>query len=475
MPLQLTEDNIDELTTKIEFRKLHLTFQHAIIATSMLLPEMNLRHIWIDSLCIIQDQDSKEDWLIEAPKMGLIYRSAVVCFAATFGKNGKAGLFHERNDLSLRPYLVHPDWDTIGRTFVCEDRRSEKSMLTDSALGQRGWCFQEAILAPRIIHFSARQLFWGCSTLTANEGNPRGLPERYPSQKSFSLDTRAKHIDGPHGKPETQPYRIWDEMVSLYTQCRLTRGTDKLVAIGGLALSLQNRLQGIDTYVAGLSRSQLPQTLVWELIDCRSGPGAHRLEPWRAPSWSWASTDGQIDLKSSHSESLTAIAHTEIIDLRISYRNNNIALGVTEGGLWIRGPIALVDLEISHSKEKVADSSKDQSFPLRLKGVKFKEVIIQGKLWKKGSGPRRFDTRLGHLTTRPIYALLISSDNAVSKGLMIQRHRENPGWWEMCGRFTLYEADDRATFLQQAATTTLEGCVCQNHDNESVAHTIVLV
>jgi len=40
-----------------------LTFQHAIIFTRRL----GFRHIWIDSLCIIQD--SKPDWEEQAAKM----------------------------------------------------------------------------------------------------------------------------------------------------------------------------------------------------------------------------------------------------------------------------------------------------------------------------------------------------------------------------------------------------------------------
>ena len=58
---------------------------------------------------------------------------------------------------------------------------------------------------------------------------------------------------------------------------------------------------------------------------------------------------------------------------------------------------------------------------------------------------------------------------------MLQRHSEKPERWERCGHFMLYEAEGRATFLKQSATTTLEGCVCENHDNESGEHTIVLV
>ena len=176
-------------------------------------------------------------------------------------------------------------------------------------------------------------------------------------------------------------------MVSLYSQCKMSKSSDKIVAIGSLALSLQKRFEGIDTYVAGLWRSQLPETLVWNLIDCRSGPGAHRPKDWRAPSWSWASTDGQVHLDS---KSPTSIAHAKIIDLRISYRIDNIALGITEAELQIRGAIALVDLEFSHSKEDLADSSKYGRFPFKLKGANFKEVSIQGRNWKKGSGTCRY-------------------------------------------------------------------------------------
>lgn len=114
-------------------------------------------------------------------------------------------------------------------------------------------------------------------------------------------------------------------------------------------------------------------------------------------------------------------------------------------------------------------------FILRLRGAKFKDVIYQGKPLKNGSGPCRFDTRLGHLTTSPIYALLIFSDGAVLQGLMIQRHSDRPECWERCGWFTLYEPEDRDTFLKQAAITSLEGCVCGSHDDESGEHIIVLV
>jgi len=469
-PFQLTTENIQDLTKKIEFLKLGLTFRHAVIATKFLPDELNVRYIWIDSLCIIQN--SKEDKDKEIPKMGLIYRNALICLAAKFGKDGRAGLFRKRNAQSLQSHMVRPEWDEKGRTFACEDRRPEQTMLESSDIGKCAWCFQEAILAPRILHFSVQQFFWECSTLTLNEAYPKGIPKRGSFRKTISLDSWTWHQPGANGDRETEQYRIWDSMVQRYSQCQMSENSDKLVAIGSLALSLQNRLHGIDTYVAGLWSSQLAQALVWKLIDCDSGPGIHKSKPWRALSWSWAATDGQALLRHRVQ---TSSVHATIIDLDVRYNDDNLVLGVTKAELRIRGPIALCDLQFTHSQEELADKSKYRSFKSKLKGVEFKDTVFRGEPVEKGANPCQFDTRLGHLTQDPIYAILILSAGSSSKGLMIQKHPERTGCFERCGRFALYEAEDQETFFKQCRITSLEGCICQNCDLGLGEHAILLL
>jgi hypothetical protein len=56
-------------------------------------------YIWIDSLCIIQDQ--QEDWQIESSKMGDVYRNSLFTIAATGFSDGHKGLFVERDPLVL--------------------------------------------------------------------------------------------------------------------------------------------------------------------------------------------------------------------------------------------------------------------------------------------------------------------------------------------------------------------------------------
>jgi hypothetical protein len=52
---------------------------------------IGIRYFWIDSFCIIQGD--REDWHLEAAKMGDIYRNAALVVAALGAKNAEEGLF----------------------------------------------------------------------------------------------------------------------------------------------------------------------------------------------------------------------------------------------------------------------------------------------------------------------------------------------------------------------------------------------
>src|SRR5207248_2982479 len=66
------------------------TFRDAIAVTRTL----RVRYLWIDSLCIIQDD--RDDWAKESPKMGLIYTNAILTIAASAARDSSCGLFSHR-------------------------------------------------------------------------------------------------------------------------------------------------------------------------------------------------------------------------------------------------------------------------------------------------------------------------------------------------------------------------------------------
>lgn len=103
-PLVTTKNNICSMKTFIPWGELPNTFQDAITVTRTL----GLKYIWIDSLCIVQDD--AQDWEREAAKMALIFEAAYVTIAATAASNGSVCLFSEFVSSFLIPNqaLPHP-------------------------------------------------------------------------------------------------------------------------------------------------------------------------------------------------------------------------------------------------------------------------------------------------------------------------------------------------------------------------------
>jgi len=103
---------------------------------------------------------------------------------------------------------------------------------------------------------------------------------------------------------------MWMNLVEMYSARRLTKSSDKLIAISAVAqvisqLPSPGAVGGATRpplrYLAGLFQEYLPGQLAWFMKhpDDQRGqdPVAHepqKLSPYRAPTWSWASRDGQI-------------------------------------------------------------------------------------------------------------------------------------------------------------------------------------
>lgn len=77
-PLRSLNGNIEDMKTRVNPEDLNNTFKNAIEVTKRL----GLRYIWIDSLCIIQDDSN--DWEEQAAQMVSIYKNAHVTIAPGF-------------------------------------------------------------------------------------------------------------------------------------------------------------------------------------------------------------------------------------------------------------------------------------------------------------------------------------------------------------------------------------------------------
>ncbi|WAO94579.1 HET domain-containing protein [Fusarium falciforme] len=73
----------------IELKGLPQTFQDAVEVAR----ELKLRYLWIDALCIIQDEDDHEDWKRECGNMASIYRNSYLTIAAAWATSANGGCF----------------------------------------------------------------------------------------------------------------------------------------------------------------------------------------------------------------------------------------------------------------------------------------------------------------------------------------------------------------------------------------------
>ena len=180
-------------------------FQDALHFTAFL----GCQHLWIDSLCIIQD--SEEDKAVEISKMKDIYQGCYLTIAAADAKNCYEGLYISRPCSGI-PDLSFKWWEPSRNREFSANLRVEvihcidkdglpdvddlNSLYLEGPLSQRAWTLQERILPPRVLHFSNSQLVWECHSTTAYEGSTN--PAEYSSpriQMALGRETISPQFD----------------------------------------------------------------------------------------------------------------------------------------------------------------------------------------------------------------------------------------------------------------------------------------
>lgn len=298
-PLTLTLDTLAPFKKGIPWNTLPKTFADAIVFTR----NMGIRYIWIDSLCIIQD--CADDWASQSAVMCEIYTGSYLNLAATAAADCRGGLFAERDERLVQPLRVTQPpppgkSSSIGdlfRYYDAVDTGEWQRDVEDAPLCQRGWIVQERVLSRRCLHFGKRQLYWECTSMMASESVPLGYPDSDWGFKSFDPLLPNRTSTG------TALVETWGLLLDKYTRAGLTEETDKLVAIAGLAKALAAQ-SGIQ-YRSGLWNYRLEQQLLWFAESPLKRP-----DVFRAPSWSWASTNSTIcfnTYKEAHAITISSV------------------------------------------------------------------------------------------------------------------------------------------------------------------------
>ncbi len=306
-----TAKTLQDRISGIPWTSLSRTFQEAITFTRSL----KVRYLWIDSLCIVQDD--KHDWEQEAARIAMIYENSFLTLAATKSTNGQGGMF---SNLNVHELVVNVH-DTSYHLYV---RRLIKHLHNDPQefpLLSRAWVLQERLLSPRVLHFTNGELAWECREDMHCEC------DRLSDDSTNAADTeKAKFSDALANASTSILRKTWHEIVSTYSGLNLTKPSDKFPAISGLVKALSRhwtitpvhsnilRTSQDNRCLAGLWQQTFLHDLLWRTrIDWRCA----RPTTWRAPSWSWASINTKVyfeDAKDGYESSDSAEVHDVICD-----------------------------------------------------------------------------------------------------------------------------------------------------------------
>ncbi|KAF2009125.1 HET-domain-containing protein, partial [Aaosphaeria arxii CBS 175.79] len=287
LPIMTLSGNLEAHKQKVSWEKLPRTFRDAIRVTRRLA----VRYLWIDSLCIIQDD--KNDWLVEAARMGRVYQESYLTIAATAAPNGDGGLFPSSSAPAktrfheLKPSSTGQQGQDVDESSMFLRRQlNHDAFSTFSPDGPRlltrGWVYQERVLSQRVIHFSDDELLWECRGRFACEcGSAQARTSQIATVKQGQADGRAgstwrvgysaansagynfdDHVAHNTGEAVHRPKR-YRAMVSDYTRLHLTFARDRLPAFAGIARLYGGAGRG--DYVAGLWTGSLASDLLWEV------------------------------------------------------------------------------------------------------------------------------------------------------------------------------------------------------------------
>ncbi|KDR69159.1 hypothetical protein GALMADRAFT_104107 [Galerina marginata CBS 339.88] len=277
--IRLERNNIAELSTKGALLDLRHHIPKTISEAIDLVKLIGERYLWVDSLCLIQDDD--DDMLDGISHMDLVYHCAVLTIIEAHGVDANAGLpgLHPGSRDVVQDIIeVLPGIKMTTTTGVY----NAMGFRSAGAHKTRGWTLQELVLSYRTLIFTEHRIYFRCH---ANCWSEDTIYDNFPTAINAVLDSGSR-IDFLADN-EPKPLQAFNSQLFRYNYRNLTKESDTVHGLMGILrfLSVQTRsglLEGLFTSCFDIS------ILFWDVFPDDTPPG-RRLG---FPSWSWAGWRG---------------------------------------------------------------------------------------------------------------------------------------------------------------------------------------
>ncbi len=318
-PYCTTRQNLDSYVEGIPLEYIPRTIMDALRVTRTL----GLRYLWVDAFCIIQD--SKDDKAREIKQIRRIFHNAYLTIVAASADTVYDGFLHERLPPEP-PATILPFHCPEGVLGTMQLRTGQHAPA--NPVDERAWCLEERILSPRRLIYSSHTLQYECQTMHVNVNGASNFVSPKNGIPYLPYHIFLSKIPLGCNPPEDNDL-IWDVTLSAYTRRTVTWARDRLNALAGVVEQFK-RVWPNSKYIAGLWEHQLPGCLLWKNdggSQCRDRTALNL-----TPSWSWASTNGEVNTNYLDDVNEGIIFNRDAIECNVVLAHPDNPHGSVKGG-----------------------------------------------------------------------------------------------------------------------------------------------
>ncbi|KAI4178380.1 MAG: hypothetical protein L6R41_008409 [Letrouitia leprolyta] len=397
--LVATKENIEELERPGKLKALATEIPGTIRDAIDLVRMIGYRFLWVDRLCIVQDD--KVNVQAHIWTMDQIYGYATLSIIAADGDNADAGLSRVRSSTMGRRRATSP-FELTPRDGMVNDLNT---LLNASAYRRRAWTFQEEFFSRKKLIFIDDEVFFECRNTMWREVETSGVKM-----------TMCDSLD--HRRLRTDICSQYHQIVNDFAKRQLT-----------FPLDAMNAFAGVSNYFAELFGARmklgLPNSVFdWAILWRPQGQVKQRqLRDSSFPSWSWIGWMGNIEIPQPNNV-ISADAdktiqrwladHTWIVWYQWS--PSLVAL------LW-----SVNDERNQQVREKYASVGYRCSNTIDPFGRRNQRFLVEGKLWDHASIPFADTELLSHPDLR-------TSPQSTSGQLLL--------FWTISAKFSLRSEED---------------------------------
>lgn len=304
------------------------------------------RYLWVDTLCIVQDEESQK--YRELAKMGAIYANASVTIMAVQGEHANSGLrgFRGISEPRYLRQVVHLLTDGVTAIQTPVEGNHYELASKHSVWATRAWTYQEYLFSRRKLIFDGDSLRWECATAIWSEHVewPPNLRPRYNEIKRCQSMFESP-IPDFHG---------FQRILQNYNTRDFTYPEDALYAFAGISSAIGWSLSG--SLVSGLPAASFDICLLWQpetRVVRRTAKAPEKIHC--LPSWSWAGWSGSVKM--------------EVVSASDFIRNRPRLLGYWSTSAWVTRLVSW----------KYHESSESPGIPIQPSLLECREEWLEGR------------------------------------------------------------------------------------------------